>query len=99
MAKKQSGLPRAVPTRRGANGTEHTPAGVRRTGTMIKLLQRIEREQARATARVDIEAGIRAANAVLDEPDIWQRDSILAQEAMVALWHAYGVEALVLAPH
>jgi hypothetical protein len=83
--------------------------GFRKSGaTIVKLLRRIERLEARSPARIDIEPYIQAASAILSEqaasailsePDIWQRDSTQAQEAMVALWEVYGLEALLLAPH
>jgi hypothetical protein len=33
-----------------------------------------------------IETGIQAANSIVSEPDIWTRDSALAQAAIEALW-------------
>jgi hypothetical protein len=85
-------------SRNSMDGSLHTDFG--KTGaSRIKLLRRIERLQARAPARIDIEADIQAASAILSEPDIWKRNGMLAQEAMTALWDVYGLEALVLAPH
>lgn len=72
----------------------------RKTGTrMVKLLRRIERLEAGAPLHHHLEADIQAANAILNEPDIWTRDSVVAQAAIVALWDVYGFEALALAPH
>lgn len=96
MANRHSDMQRGTYT---MNGPAHARAVFGKTGTtMIKLWRRMERLEARAPARLDIEADIQAATAILSEPDIWERDSTLAQEAMVALWHVYGPEVLVLAP-
>jgi hypothetical protein len=85
-------------SRSAMDGSVHTLLGSRRTGaTMVRLLRRIERLEARAPAPIDVEADIQAASAILSEPDIWKRDSKLAQQALVALWDVYGLEALVLA--
>jgi hypothetical protein len=100
MTNRYSGMQRVAPIDRGASTDSGRQSGSARTGaTIIKLLQRIERLEARAPARIDIEADIQAASAILSEPDIWRRDSLLAQEAMIALCDVYGLEALVLAPH
>jgi hypothetical protein len=75
----------------------HTSTAFEESGvTRIKLFRRIERLEARAPARVDIEADIQAASAILNERDIWKRNSMLAQKAMVALSEVYGLEALLL---
>jgi hypothetical protein len=87
-------------SRNSMNGSVHRSTVFAKTETpIIKLLLRIERLEARAAARIDIEADIQAASAILSEPDIWKHDSMLATEAMIALWDVYGLEALVLARH
>jgi hypothetical protein len=86
--------------RYSTNGFGHASTVFGKPGaTIIKLSRRISRFEARATARIDSEAGIEAASAILSEADIWKRNSMLAQVAMLTLLDVYGFEALILAPH
>ena len=81
------------------NGSVHTSTAFEKFGaTRIKLFRRIERMEARAPARIDVETDIQAASAILNERDIWERNSMRAQKAMMALWEVYGLEALLLVP-
>jgi hypothetical protein len=81
------------------NGSVHASTAFEKSGaTRIKLLRRIERLDARAPARIEIEEDIQAASAILSGPEIWRRDYVLAQQAMMVLWEVYGLEALLVAP-
>ena len=87
-------------SRNSTNGLGHASTVFGKPGAaIIKLSRRIGRFEACATARIDNEAGIEAASAILSEPAIWKRNSMLAQVAMLTLLDVYGFEALILAPH
>jgi hypothetical protein len=59
------------------------------------LVRRIERVESSALARDGDDDGVRAANSVLAESDVWQRDPIRAARAMSVLIQYYGLAALV----